>query len=345
MCCAYRDSPSRLALMRTLLLLPQLDDSDYQPSVESYPSSTGGHTDDGSDADNGNDSDSISDLDEPGDMPRDFYDGDPHPETPSFEGLELGDRDSVVKIVERWAQSHGFKVVQGGGHGTRKFIFVCQCKGRKAPQHIIMQLQNADAKRRKASSYCLPGEQPCPFRMNVNFSNEGWHVTKFEHVHEGHSALPRTAMDYACRLASLTNEQGDWIRLAAGTGIDPQDVLNLFREFHPDAPPINRKDLRNLITIRRAGSDEAHALLKMLLDLKAKDPDWYIEWSLNEKNELTHLFWMSPEQRQNARDQPQILIHDNTYKTNKFGLPLGVFSGVSRCGHRLFCCTFYSCSL
>jgi hypothetical protein len=45
---------------------------------------------------------------------------------------------------------------------------------------------------------------------------------------------------------------------------------------------------------------------------------------------LTHLFWMSPIQIDAALDNFQLLIHDNTYKTNRFKLPLGIFSGVNR---------------
>ena len=41
----------------------------------------------------------------------------------------------------------------------------------------------------------------------------------------------------------------------------------------------------------------------------------------------------SPPQVQQAVDLFQILIHDNTYKTNRVKLPLGVFCTVNRHGH------------
>ena len=47
-------------------------------------------------------------------------------------------------------------------------------------------------------------------------------------------------------------------------------------------------------------------------------------------NKLTHLFWMSPRQRDLAMDCYQVLIHDNTYKTNRFKLPCGLFSAPNR---------------
>ena len=47
-------------------------------------------------------------------------------------------------------------------------------------------------------------------------------------------------------------------------------------------------------------------------------------------NQLTHLFFMSPSQRDLAVDCYQVLIHDNTYKTNRFKLPCGLFSAPNR---------------
>ena len=47
-------------------------------------------------------------------------------------------------------------------------------------------------------------------------------------------------------------------------------------------------------------------------------------------NQLTHLFSMSPSQRDLAADCYQVLTHDHTYKTNRFKLPCGLFSAPNR---------------
>lgn len=53
-------------------------------------------------------------------------------------------------------------------------------------------------------------------------------------------------------------------------------------------------------------------------------------YKVDNEGRLTHLFWMSPSQRKKAREQHQIAIHDNTYKSNTFKLPLGIFCGPNR---------------
>ena len=256
-----------------------------------------------------------------------WYGGEP-PRSPTFLGkLTKGE---VLDQAKRWAQSHGFKVVQNGGGNANKLSLRCACKGRRAGPTLVQSLHGASSTRARGHSYALPGEELCPFKLNITYSaSKGWACPTFAPDHN-HPPLPKTAVDFACRMGALTDNHTDWIRRAHATGLAPLDVLRLFREFHPDAPPVNSVDLNNMVQHKGAGSNEAHRLLQLLLKLKEEDGEWSIHWQINEQGQLTHLFWMSPEQRRNAQDQSQILIHDNTYKTNKFGLPLGVFSGVSR---------------
>ena len=68
----------------------------------------------------------------------------------------------------------------------------------------------------------------------------------------------------------------------------------------------------------------------MLLQARAKEPEWYVVHKKSEAGALTHVFYMTPEMRRQAADLFQVLIHDNTYKSNRFGLLMGVFSTVNR---------------
>lgn len=120
-------------------------------------------------------------------------------------------------------------------------------------------------------------------------------------------------------------------RVCGTTNVDPSDILHLYSSMFPTGPALSPQDVRNLIPERLAGgSQDAHNLLQLLLSKQAQEPDWYFQYQMDSQSCLTHLFWMSPTQRQTARDACQVLIHDNTYKTNRFNLPLGLFSGVNR---------------
>jgi hypothetical protein len=53
----------------------------------------------------------------------------------------------------------------------------------------------------------------------------------------------------------------------------------------------------------------------------------------DDKHELRGIFWMTPEQVEEARRYHHVMIHDNTYKCNVFGLSLGLFTSINKHGH------------
>jgi len=53
----------------------------------------------------------------------------------------------------------------------------------------------------------------------------------------------------------------------------------------------------------------------------------------DDKFELRGVFWMSPKQVEQAKRYHHILIHDNTYRCNKFGMALGLFTSINCHGH------------
>ena len=101
-------------------------------------------------------------------------------------------------------------------------------------------------------------------------------------------------------------------------------MLSCFRKKYHEAPIITSQDVRNLKTPRGGGSNDAYQLLQKLQQLQATDSLWFVRFRVDEiSKKLTHLLWVSPRQRDLARDIYQMVIHDNTYKTNKFKLPAG----------------------
>ena len=74
-------------------------------------------------------------------------------------------------------------------------------------------------------------------------------------------------------------------------------------------------------------------LLPRLNNLKAADPRWVVEPAWDKKpHQLTHLFWMSPEQLELANCFHYLVIHDNTYRCNLYRLHLGCFTVINQHG-------------
>ena len=58
----------------------------------------------------------------------------------------------------------------------------------------------------------------------------------------------------------------------------------------------------------------------------------YITVVKDDTRKLTHVFWMSIEQIAIPRRFPHLILHDNTYQSNRYNLNMGLFVGVNNYG-------------
>ena len=74
------------------------------------------------------------------------------------------------------------------------------------------------------------------------------------------------------------------------------------------------------------GEEDAGTLLKRLYDKKDKDPRWIISMKLDSvTGSLIHIFWMTPEQQILWLRYHDVIMHDNTCKTNRYNRLLSLF--------------------
>ncbi|GET64597.1 protein FAR1-RELATED SEQUENCE 5-like [Rhizophagus irregularis DAOM 181602=DAOM 197198] len=66
--------------------------------------------------------------------------------------------------------------------------------------------------------------------------------------------------------------------------------------------------------------------------MKEDDPTWFITYQCV-KNRLFHLFWMSPHQQTLYLRHHDVILTDNTARTNKYHLLLCLFVGVDEHRH------------
>lgn len=168
--------------------------------------------------------------------------------------------------------------------------------------------------------------------MNVRRSKDTglWKITTFKPDHN-HDPVRTVVLAYQNRVKELNNDQKELIIALVSAGIPPEDVLGVFRRKYKDGPSLTAQDIANLKTPTGGGSTDAYQLLQKLQQLQSEDSRWFVRFKVdNITKKLTHLFWMSPRQREQAIDLYQVVIHDNTYKTNRFKLPCGLFSAPNR---------------
>jgi MULE transposase domain len=219
--------------------------------------------------------------------------------------------------MKRYASVKGHGVRIGGGgrvdketHQILKRTYLCRHAGES-----------------KASTSCRVG---CPWKLNIWAKKDKNYleVTTFKDQHVGHELSP-LASRFVPTLRKLSEEILQEIRfLTVVAKVNATVQYRIIREKFKTK--VYRTDLYNAINkfYREAtpGEEDAGTLLKRLYDKKDEDPRWVITMKLDSATgSLTHLFWMTPEQQILWLRYHDVIMHDNTCKTNRYNRPLSLF--------------------
>lgn len=126
-----------------------------------------------------------------------------------------------------------------------------------------------------------------------------------------------------------------------------EQVIFLLKMDWPDKT-FDRRTVANAIQKAKAKAShydgsEAAELFKILQSKAHEDKDWFVATELDSKGRLQRIFWMSPSQRSLYRRYHDVVLNDNTFKTNRFGMPLNVLVIVDNNGKsRLAGCSLVS---
>ena len=109
----------------------------------------------------------------------------------------------------------------------------------------------------------------------------------------------------------------------------PRNVVNFMRSRGVE---ITAKQVQNIYDEKGYSSAlDAHELVNRLEE-KGDKHGWYTHVVKDDTGKLSHVFWMSVEQFAIARRFPYLILHDNTYQSNRYNLNIGLFVGVNNYG-------------
>src|SRR3954453_12137189 len=229
----------------------------------------------------------------------------------------------VAKFMKKYAAAKGHGVRIGGGGKVDKVTkevlkrtYLCRHAGKAKSKSS-----------QKVSSSC---RVECPWKVNIwaKKSKGCLEVTTLNDQHIGHEFHP-LANQFVPMLRKLPEEILEEIRfLTTVAKVNATVQYRIIREKFKTR--IYRPDLYNAISkFRREatpGEEDTGVLLKRLYDKKTEDPRWVISMKFDSvTSSLTHLFWMSPEQQILWLRYHDVIMHDNTCKTNRYNRPLSLF--------------------
>lgn len=232
--------------------------------------------------------------------------------------------DHAARFMKKYAASKGHGIRIGGGgrvdkitHEVIKRTYLCRHAGKAK----CNQTTSSNA------SSCRVG---CPWKVNIWVKKEKncLEVTTFNDQHIGHECH-LLANKFVPTLRKLPDEILEEIRfLTVVAKVNATVQYRIIREKFKTR--IYRPDLYNAISKFRhettPGEEDTGLLLKRLHDKKTEDPRWVISMKFDPvTSSLTHLFWMSPEQQILWLRYHDVIMHDNTCKTNRYNRPLSLF--------------------
>ena len=109
----------------------------------------------------------------------------------------------------------------------------------------------------------------------------------------------------------------------------PRNVVNYMRRRGVE---LTAKQVQNAYDNKGCASAlDAHELVTRFEEKRDKHSR-YINAVKDDTGKLTHVFWMNVEQIVMAERFPHLILHDNTYQSNRYYLNIGLFVEVNNYG-------------
>jgi hypothetical protein len=230
--------------------------------------------------------------------------------------------------MEAYGKKHGFttikkRLIRHENGNIKHRSFGCEFGGRYQPQKQvdINNHRNRQSKR-----------QQCAWNANLNCPQNSQIITltTFNNSHN-HVLIPDTE-NYSTKYRCIPDDVLKEIQFFTENGNLPITIQRKLLKAKFPTLSILDCDLANAMQKFKVKSndimDDASHLLKMLIQHKSNDPGWFIEFKIDQDNRLTRLFWMSPTQIAFWLEYHDVILNDNTAKTNRYQMPLSLFLAI-----------------
>ncbi|PCG88148.1 Hypothetical protein PENO1_111880 [Penicillium occitanis (nom. inval.)] len=244
---------------------------------------------------------------------------------------DFNSRKAVFDYVNSWAKPRGYAFTTGKSlktsNGRVKVFFACDRN--KPPPN-----PSSNRKRRTSSQ-----RTNCLFSVVAKDSLDGttWALRhrpdpKFcEHNHP-----PSTEPSVHRVHRRLPDEEANVIADLTTAGVPPREIRTYIRQTSNALA--TQQDVYNLAASTRRKLVQGQSSIQALVN-QLNDEDFWSRVQVDAANRLTAIFFAHPDSVTYLQQNPDILILDCTYKTNKYGLPLLDMIGVDCC-QRSFCIAF-----
>ena len=204
---------------------------------------------------------------------------------------------------------------------TRRKSFRCSSSGSYEARKTVDQ--NVHRMRNSNKSNCM---WHCNFKLPK--TEKQIRCTTLVDTHN-HVLNPAQIVHLNARYCHFNDDMLQDLRFFTDCKVAPITQLEILKKKYPQHV-FHKQDVYNSIyRLRGNNKDElldSGSLLNSLFERMTEDPNWkvYVRHSGNERR-LSGIFWMSPSQQDLYQQFNDVVLNDNTCKTNKYNMYLSVF--------------------
>src|SRR5688572_15504556 len=178
----------------------------------------------------------------------------------------------------------------------------------------------------------------CPFVIRGIRCNETglWTIAKCVLTHN-HELVPEKLRRFMPDQRKIPDDVQERILILREAGIDIPTIRKILAVEFSSMVTWVYDDIYNLAYQHGTGGQDknfdAQNFVTLLKQYKEDDPDFFYITKIDPlTNEFEAAIWAFSEQRLNYSRFGDVVVFDNTYKTNRFEMPFGIFTGVNNYG-------------
>ncbi|KAK7595651.1 hypothetical protein V3481_002301 [Fusarium oxysporum f. sp. vasinfectum] len=240
-------------------------------------------------------------------------------------------RESLLAAINSWAKSRGYAFTTGKSmktpNGRVRVIFACDRNG--LPPSASCERKRRTCSRGTGCRFSVLAKQSLDgtswvlsYRPGREYAVHNHPPSEDPSAHPAHRKLKENDIKV---VSSLT---------ASGTA--PREIRTYL--YNNSDTLATQKDIYNRIAATRRDLREGQSSIQALVDQLNREGFW-CRVRLDADNRLTAIFFAHPDSITYLQSNPDVLILDCTYKTNKHSMPLLDMVGVDSC-QRSFCIAF-----
>jgi hypothetical protein len=248
-----------------------------------------------------------------------------------FRKKTFTDEEDFIAFTKNYAQTNGFsirldKVTKSKETGEiKKRNIVCSKARTPAGKTTTTGERNREAE-----------TTGCRFAVRASFdpSTGRWHVLQSQLIHN-HPLVPPLQRRFMKNERKFPEEVKAEILVLKRAGLPVPQIRSVLATKFSDRVTWIYDDIYNFLYQTKHADQEfdAQELLDTLSDLQRDYPDLTFRYEVEPVSKrLVNVIWMFPQQRLAYSRFSDVVVFDNTYSTNRFDMPFGIFTGVNNYG-------------